>query len=77
MLEGEGCQEKKHSSALIQEVPRDICVVLISHLLCKGVRLWIFTFNPALPQGAAEEISLSVQLRKRYCNEEVSCCRKY
>lgn len=71
MLQGKGCQEKKHS-ALIHEVPRNICVVLISNSVCKGV-CGLFFFSTPLPQGAREEMSLSVQFRKRYCNEEVSC----
>jgi len=81
MLRGERCQEKeeKCSSALIHEVPRNICMVLIKQSLCKAVCLWIicFLFNPLLPQGVGKKISLSVGLRKRHCNEEVSCCHKY
>lgn len=36
-----------------------------------------YFFSTPLPQGAGEEMSLSVQLRKRYCNRKASCCHKY
>lgn len=62
MLQGKGCQEKEEKhSALIHEVPRNICVVLISNSCLQGSLWIIFLFNPPSPGGkGGDELECTV-----------------